>query len=505
MSVHSLRSILGFVAFAALALTAPSIGAQRVGIFDGHQDVGTVLHAGSVEFDAAHNAYTVAASGWDMWAAIDDFHFAWKKVSGDAAVSAQISFVGDGHFHRKAILMIRESLALDSKAAYIAQHADGMTALQFRETNGGDLHEIVSNVPSPKTVKIEKRGEYVYMFVARADGKLHPSGASAKLSLTGDYYIGIGFCSHDENVVKKAVFRDVKLEQLAPAGAKPALVSTLETVEIETAFRNVEYVAPAHFEAPNWTRDGKAFIFNQEGTIRRLEVGGKESTVIATAPLNKCNNDHGISPDGQWLAISSQSGDEQGSRVYMVPIGGGTPRLVTKTGGSYWHGWSPDGKTLAFAARRADQAPIFSIFLDGSNETQLTTGAGANDGPDYSPDGAWIYFNSARTGQMQIWRMKPDGSAQEQVTFSDSNDWFPHISPDGQWMVYLSYDKSVSGHPPNKDVELRLMSLKDKKITVLAKLFGGQGTMNVPSWSPDSKKVAFVSYELLPEEDRAEK
>jgi Tol biopolymer transport system component len=301
--------------------------------------------------------------------------------------------------------------------------------------------------------------------------------------------------------VKKAVFRNVKLEQLAPSSGKLALVSTLETVAIDSAFRNVEYAAAAHFEAPNWTRDGKAFIFNQDGTIRRLEVGGKEPAVIPTAPLDRCNNDHGISPDGQWLAVSSQSADDQASRVYLVSIAGGTPRLVTKTGGAYWHGWSPDGKTLAFAARRGDQMPIFSIALDGSHETQLTTAPGLNDGPDYSPDGAWIYFNSVRTGQMQIWRMKPDGSAQQQFLFSDSNDWFPHISPDGQWMVYLSFDKSVNGHPPNKDVELRLMSLKDGRISVLARLFGGQGTINVPSWSPDSKKVAFVSYELLPEED----
>ncbi len=505
MFMRSSRFILGFAAFAALVLTAPPLHSQKVGIFDGHQDVGTVLHAGGVEFDAAQNTYTVAASGWDMWAAIDDFHFAWKKVSGDAAISARISFVGDGHFHRKALLMIRQNLNLDSKAAYIAQHADGVTALQFRETNGGDLHEIVSNVPSPRTVKIVKRGEYVYMLVAGADGKLHPSGAAIKLSLAGDYYIGIGFCSHDENVVKKAVFRGAKLEQLKPAAGEPVLVSTLESVEVETTFRNVEYAVAAHFEAPNWTRDGKAFIFNQEGTIRRLEVGGKEPTVINTAPLNKCNNDHGISPDGQWLAVSSQSADEQGSRVYLVPIGGGTPKLVTKTGGSYWHGWAPDGKTLVFEARRGDQAPIFSISTDGSNEIRLTTAPGHDDGPDYSPDGTYVYFNSDRTGRMQIWRMKPDGSGQEQVVFSETNDWFPHISPDGQWFVYLSYDKSVTGHPPNKDVELRLMSLKDKKTTVLATLFGGQGTMNVPSWSPDSKKVAFVSYELLPEEDLAVK
>jgi len=503
MSASALRTLVSLVVFAALALAAPLLKAQPVGIFDGHQDVGTVQHPGAVEFDAAQNAYTVAASGWDMWGAVDDFQFAWKKVSGDAAVSAQISFVGEGHFHRKALLMIRQSMDVDAKAVYIAQHADGMTSLQYRVTAGGDLNQTVENIPAPTAVKLEKRGDYLYAYSGGPDGRLHPAGAAVKVQFSGDYYIGIGFCSHETDVVKKAVFRNVKLEQLAPSNGKLALVSTLETVAIDSGFRNVEYTAAAHFEAPNWTRDGKAFIFNQEGTIRRLEVGGKEPVVIPTAPLDGCNNDHGISPDGRWLAVSSQSGEDEASHVYLVPIAGGTPRLVTKEGGAYWHGWSPDGKTLAFAARRGDQMPIITIALDGTHETQLTAAAGLNDGPEYSPDGAAIYFNSARTGQMQIWRMKPDGSAQEQFLFSDSNDWFPHISPDGQWMVYLSFDKSVSGHPPNKDVELRLMSLKDGRISVLARLYGGQGTINVPSWSPDSKKVAFVSYEQLPEEDLA--
>jgi len=506
MSVRSLRSLGSFVLFAALAVAAPSlqtqVQAQSVGIFDGHQDVGTVQHPGSVEFDAASNAYTVAASGWDMWAAIDDFQFAWKKVSGDAALSAEVSFLGDGHFHRKAVLMIRQNLNVDSKAVYIAQHADGMTSLQFREENGGDLHQIVENVPAPNAIKIEKRGEFVYAFTAGPDGKLHPAGAATRVPFAGDYYIGIGFCSHETDVVKKVVFRNVKLKQLAPAAGKLTLVSTLESIAIASGFRSVEYTAGAHFEAPNWTHDGKAFIFNQDGNLRRLEIGAAEPSVVPTGSVNHCNNDHGISPDGKWLAISSQ-GDDQASHVYVVPLAGGTPQLVTKNGGSYWHGWSPDGKTLAFAARRGDQMPIFTISMDGSNETQLTTAPGLNDGPDYSPDGAYIYFNSVRTGQMQIWRMKPDGSDQQQFLFSDSNDWFPHISPDGQWMVYLAFDKSVVGHPPNKNVELRLMSLKDGMISVLAKLFGGQGTMNVPSWSPDSKKVAFVSYEQLPEEDLA--
>jgi len=169
---------------------------------------------------------------------------------------------------------------------------------------------------------------------------------------------------------------------------------------------------------------------------------------------------------------------------------------VTAQGPSYWHGWSPDGKTVCFCGERKGQFDVYTIPVSGGAETELTRAAGHNDGPEYSPDGGAIYFNSDRTGAMQIWRMAPDGSHQEQVTSDEFNNWFPHLSPDGKWMVFLSYEKGVTGHPPDKDVTLRLMSLTDKKITVLAKLFGGQGTINVPSWSPDSKRVAFVSYEL---------
>jgi TolB protein len=259
-------------------------------------------------------------------------------------------------------------------------------------------------------------------------------------------------------------------------------------------------VAPVHFEAPNWSRDGGFLLFNGDGKIHRLALNGTAPTTIDTAPQNRCNNDHGISPDGQSLAISDSSGSSQKSSIYIVPIGGGMPRQVTQYSPSYWHGWSPDGKTLAYAGQRDGEFDIYTIPVSGGQETRLTTAKGLDDGPEYSPDGEYIYFNSERTGSMQIWRMKADGSGQEQVLSDDTNDWFPHISPDGKWMVFLSYDKSVSGHPGEKDVVLNLMSMEDKKVHVLAKLFGGQGTINVPSWSPDSKKLAFVSYELLPED-----
>jgi len=479
----------------------PSAAAQQLGIFENHQDVGTVLHPGSAQFDAASGAYTIAGSGENMWFGIDDFHYVWKKVSGDVALTADIAFAGTGgNPHRKAVLMIRQSLDGPSTSVDVAVHGSGLTSLQFRDTTGANTHEVESNVSAPRTVRIEKRGDYIYAFVTGKDGKLQPAGASTKLALAGDFYIGIGVCAHDKDVVEKAVFSNVRFEQLAAASGKPVLISSLETVTITSTDRHVEYAAAAHFEAPNWSRDGKFLIFNQDGTLHRLAFDGSAPALIPTAPQIHCNNDHGISPDGKFLAISDQTTEDRKSRVYVVPITGGTPRQITPNAPSYWHGWSPDGKTLAFTGERNGNFDIYSIPMAGGEETRLTSAEGLDDGPEYSPDGTWIYFNSERTGHMQIWRMKADGSEQEQVITEDSNDWFPHISPDGQWMVYLAYEKGVTGHPGGKDVELRLMSMKDKSNKLLAKLFGGQGTINVPSWSPDSLKVAFVSYEQLPEE-----
>jgi TolB protein len=284
---------------------------------------------------------------------------------------------------------------------------------------------------------------------------------------------------------------------IAVLAADP-VVSTLETITVSSAQRRVVSVFQSHIEAPNWTRDGKHLIYNGGGLLYKIPVAGGAPEKIDTGFATRLNNDHGISFDGKWLAISDSSQEPRRSQIYVLPITGGTPRKVTKLAPSYWHGWSPDGKTLTYCAERNGNFDIYTIPFEGGEETRLTTADGLDDGPEYAPDGAYIYFNSVRTGRMQIWRMKPDGSNQEQLTFDDANNWFPHVSPDNKRIVFVTFEKDVVGHPANKNVELRMMNLKDRKVTTLAKLFGGQGTINVPSWSPDSKRVAFVSYRLVP-------
>jgi len=492
-----LTALIGLISVATSRSQTAAVGA-----FENHGDVGTVLHPGSVEYDTARKTYTITGSGENMWSTADAFHFAWKKMSGDVSLTADIGFPAKtGNQHKKAVLMLRQSLDADSVYVDVALHLSGLTALQFRNEKGAVTHEIESNLSAPQRVRIVKRGEYVYMALAGGD-ELKPAAGWLRIPLGNTFYVGLGVCSHDKDVSEQAVFSNVELRQPRESSEKTTLYSVLEVVNAdETAIRHVHYLAEGRFEAPNWTRDGKAFLFNRNGRMERLALGSDKAAVIDTGFANRCNNDHGISPDATQLAISDNSQGDHESLVYMVPITGGPPRRITQKSPSYWHGWSPDGKTLAFVGQRSDEFDIYTIPVGGGEETRLTTAKGLDDGPEYSPDGNSIYFNSERTGHMQIWRMKPDGSEQEQVFSDDLNNWFPHISPDGQWMVFLTYAGDVKGHPENKDVMLRLMSLADKRITVLAKLFGGQGTINVPSWSPDSKRLAFVSYMLIPAED----
>jgi regulation of enolase protein 1 (concanavalin A-like superfamily) len=470
----------------------------ELGILSHQHDIGNVARLGSVNFDSARGEYLIAGGGENMWFTNDAFHFVWKELSGDFTLTADVKFIGTGgNPHRKACLLVRQSLKPGSVYADVALHGSGLTALQYRDTPDGTTHEIQSNISAPVRMRIEKRGDYISMWLAAVGEDLKPAGGYLRIPFKGKFYVGLGVCAHDNKAMEKAVFSNVELTPVStPANAQPVLESTLETVAVDSTDRSVVYRTRDHFEAPNWSRDGKFFLFNGNGRIYKLPATGGTPELLDTGGQIHCNNDHGLSPDGTQLAISDQTKDGK-SRIYILPVSGGTPRLVMPLAPSYWHGWSPDGKTLAYCAERNGQFDIYTMPVAGGEETRLTTAPGSHDGPDYSPEGEYIYFNSDRTGRMQIWRMKPDGSDQEQITSDDCCNWFAHPSPNGRWIVFLSYAKDVKGHPANKDVTIRLMSLPDKKIQVLTKLFGGQGTINVPSWSPDSLKVAFVSYQLV--------
>ncbi len=275
--------------------------------------------------------------------------------------------------------------------------------------------------------------------------------------------------------------------------------STIQLIDISSKVSKTVHQEQRHIEAPNWAPDGKYLLVNSHGHLYKLPLDGGKMEQVNTGFADNCNNDHGISPDGKQLVISHSEKGE-GSAIYTLPIAGGTPKRITSATPSYWHGWSPDGKTLAYCAERNGNYDVYTIPAQGGKEKRLTTTEGLDDGPEYSPDGKYIYFNAFRNGSMQLWRMKPDGTAQEQLTNDAYSNWFAHPSPDGKWIVFISYLKDQGqAHPFGRDVKLRLMSLADKKITDLTPVFfGGQGTINVPSWSPDSKQVAYIQYRVIP-------
>ena len=275
--------------------------------------------------------------------------------------------------------------------------------------------------------------------------------------------------------------------------------------DTSTLVAEMDYV----IEAPNWTPDGKALVYNSEGCIYRIDLGTKEITKIDTDFVNDCNNDHVLSADGQQLAVSHATKEDGKSRIYTLPITGGVPRLITPLAPSYLHGWSPDGKTLVYCAERNGDYDIYTIPAEGGVETRLTDAPGLDDGSEYDSVGEYIWFNSVRSGLMQAWRMKADGSQQTQMTFDENwNTWFPHISPDRKLVSMVCYKKGdvqPGEHVPHKHVELRLMNADGSDLRTIVKLFGGQGTINVNSWAPDSKRFAYVTYTIrgigIPEEE----
>ena len=270
-------------------------------------------------------------------------------------------------------------------------------------------------------------------------------------------------------------------------------------IDADGGEERVVFSSPEHFEAPNWSPDGGYLLLNSRGKLWRLPLEGDgEPLAVPAGSVGNINNDHGISPDGSIFAISA-------GHIYTVPADGGEPRRITERTPSYFHGWSPDGETLAYCAERNGIFNLYAIPVGGGDEVRLTFGAGHDDGPDYSPDGEWIYFNSNRTGSWRIWRIPADGAgpgdarAEPITDDEDCEDWFPHPSPDGKWLVFLSYPKGTRGHPPGRDVVLRRMPLPGAagergEIRELVRLFGGQGTLNVNSWAPDSRHFAYVRY-----------
>ena len=488
----------------------PKISAQApapaLGIFESHSDVGPVTPPGTATFDAAHGTYVISSAGENLWGPSDAFHFVWKKVSGDAVLTADASFpesAGEHNPHRKAILIFRQSLDANAVYADAALHGSGLTALQYRETPGAPTEDIELNIEIPRTVRLEKRGDVITMYLSMKGEPLHPVGASIRLHFDGPFYAGIGLCSHEKARVERAEFAHLSLD--VPAAPDPAakkvLYSTISTIGTEDNFRRAQVVASeaANYEAPTWSRDGKTILFTRNGKLVSVPAEGGPVTPIDIGAAY-CSGSHGFSPDGKLLAATCSMPTGHEMHIYIAPATGGAAHAITTIPGAYFHSWSPDGKTILFSRMEPGGVLNVHAIAAGGEERALTSGKGISDDPDYSPDGRYIYFNSDRAGgTMQIWRMKADGREPEQMTHDERQNWTPHPSPDGKSVLVISFRKEDSGHPANKDVALRVLTPADGKLRTITEIVGGAGSDNVYNWAPDGIHFTYASFQLLPQ------
>ena len=496
--------LLLFAAGAAYAQENP------IGIFQNHKDIGNPKLAGDARYDATGQYYNLKGGGYNIWFERDEFHFAYRKIKGDFILTGDFEFVGTGTDpHRKIGWMVRQSLDDNASHVSAATHGDGLTLLQWRRLKGAFMRDPQDEIFTPKhhyrTIQLERQGKKIIMRGAHPGEPMQELGAVSLEDMPDEVFIGLFIGSHNADVVEEARVFNVRVDQPVPDEYNAyrqgfILGSRLEIMNVFEGKRKIIYEEPGRFEAPNWTRDGKSLIINKGGSLFKLPVEGGTLEEISTGDVKRNNNDHVLSFDGKWLAISSHRDGLPGggSTVYIVPSSGGTPRLLTEKTPSYLHGWSPDGKEVVYTAQRdGKNYDIYKMPVNGGAEVKLTNSNGTlADGPEISPDGKFIYYNNNVSGSMQLWRMKRDGSSPEQLTFDENNNWFPHISPDGKWIAYISFPSTipVNDHPAYKRVTLRLMPVSGGAPKVIAYLYGGQGTINVPSWSPDSKSIAFVSY-----------
>lgn len=503
------------LAWSAVALASPNGG--PLGDFEAHTDVGSPKIAGYATYNAASQVYTLSAGGVNIWAKRDEFQFAYRRMKGDFIVQAQVEFVGKGvDPHRKAGIMARTSIA-DFDSAYVdgALHGDGLTSMQYRKGKGEETAQF--EMPAAKgadVIQLERRGNVFIFSAAKFGQPFEVQEYKDATNVPEEAYVGLFLSSHNPEVKETAIFRNVRVIKPVKVGFQPYrdyIGSRLETLNVMNGHRAVIYSSRVPFEAPNWLPDGSALIYNSSGgdpatrgRLWKFDLATRTPTLIDTGFAIRNNNDHVLSFDGLQLAISDQSTDKGQSTIFTMPTRGGTPVRITPNTPSYMHSWTLDGKALIYTGGRVpkggkdNEYDIYKIASDGSGkEINLTNSPGLDDGPELSPDGKWIYFNSVRSGQMQIWRMTPDGKNPERVTNDHRwNDWFPHFSPDGKWITIISYglDISPTDHPYYKHCMIRLMPTDGSAPPkVIAYVYGGQGTINVPSWSPDGTHVAFVS------------
>ncbi|MEI8291660.1 MAG: hypothetical protein WCH99_19505 [Verrucomicrobiota bacterium] len=508
----SLAALLSFPGLAVVGQPADSLPQPWR-----HQDIGPAQVPGTARYAAG--GFTLQGTQ-DIWGTNDGSQIAFQPWRGDVELVARVTGMENpgGVAHAKASLCLRESLAAGSRQVTMCVTPTDGTQFIYRDQTDVKATRIFADAEAQKAgvskgqfpcwLKIVRRGN-VFTGYESADGEKWLSSGPVTLDFAADTVIGLAASSHKTNILTTATFDQVTLSRPS-ANAEPRSsakrVSQMMTMGIDGTDKRVVYVTRDRIEAPNWSSDGQWLVYNSKGLLWRIRADGstKVPEPIPTGAVTNINNDHVLAPDGRTIYFSA------GGHLYAVPFAGGEPRRISNDQAPerkfkyYLHGVSPDGKTLSYVGLEAlgddalGRTELYTIPAAGGADTRLTNTPKPHDGPEYSMDGKWIYFNSeinARVpGHSQCYRMAPDGTGVEQLTQDERVNWFPHISPDGNWIVYISFPPGTIKHPADKDVILRRMKPDGREPADIIGFNGGQGTINVNSWSPDSKHFAFVMY-----------
>ena len=498
MTVKNLKRCLPIC---AMLLVHSLFGQQHIGIFDQSTDIGNCKIPGNAIYSEDDQTYRISGSGTNMWFGSDEFHYLWTTLQGNFILRAEVAFVGDGvEPHRKMGWIVKNNLDPNSKHVNATVHGDGLTSLQYRMEKGADTHEMALPVKGANVIQLERR-DGKYIMSAATYGKEFTSVALDSVALDNEVYVGLYVCSHNPDVMETAIFRNVRIIKPVNPDFRPYrdyIGSNLEVMDVTTGQRKILYHSAHSIQAPNWTR-GKTLIFNSKGKLYTYDLAEHTISPLNTGFADNNNNDHVLSFDGKLLGISNQGEDSDGeSAIYYLPSKGDSlPVRITKpdVGASYLHGWSPNNTNMIFTGNRDGVYNIFKVDVATGQETKLTDEATLDDGSEYSPDGKYIFFNSMRAGNMDIWRMDANGKNPVRLTSDAYNDWFPHVSPDMKWIVFISFPKEVApdDHPFYKHCLLRIIPYEGGTPKIIGYIYGGQGSINVPSWSPDSKYIAFVT------------
>ncbi|PRX43241.1 TolB family protein [Salegentibacter salegens] len=471
-----------------------------LGVFENEVTIGGTNPIGELDYNSDLQEYSFVFSQDAEPGGSNPFHYLYKSIQGNFILRTQLSFEDDAGSESNAGWIIRDNLGPKS-AEVIAQVKNSGTASLRSNTIEGLKSEEVP-ISQVSVLQLERRGN-VYYFSSAEWGDPFTTVKIENENLRSEVFAGLFFKPGSKEASGKVIVSNVRI--IKPAGPdfeqyQEYLGSNLEILNVETGKRKILYNSAHSIQAPNWVNKDKDLIYNSNGYLYRYDLKSEKVEQIETGFATNNNNDHVFSFDESILGISHHNHEDDGaSSLYIMdPAGDTLPQKITRdgVGASYLHGISPDNKRLIFTGDRKGKMDIYSIDIDTKKETQLTDTEYLDDGSEYSPDGKYIYFNSNRNGKMHLWRMKPDGSEQEQLTFDPKhNDWFPHVSPDGKWIAFISFPPEIDSgdHPFYQRCLLRLMPVDGGEPKVIAYIYGGQGSINVPSWSSDSKHIAFVT------------